>query len=60
MHEYMTLYGLILRLLQEFINIVHNSIIQKYLPKRVTAPPTTYNIYIPIVIIYFYTSSCQY
>lgn len=40
MHEYMTLYGLILRLFKEFINIVHNSIIQKYLPKRVTAPTT--------------------
>jgi hypothetical protein len=59
MHEYMTLYGLILRLFQEFINIVHNSIIQKYLPKRVTAPTTLY-LYPSMVIIYFYTSSCQY
>ena len=56
MHEYMTLYGLILRLFKEFINIVHNSIIQKYLPKRVTAP----TLYPDSYIIYFYTSSCQY
>jgi hypothetical protein len=57
MHEYMTLYGLILRLLQEFINIVHNSIIQKYLPKRVTAAAAapTYLLYIyrPNLLLYF-------